>query len=150
MKVLSALDDVRCWHRHCGGVRKCPKADVQKAETSRPQNLNEGLGQDMHRKARTMSAFDTSLNVAAQCQALSARAGRSNAPAVRAAGWLSLAAAPTYHGAAHCSRWRRAGYAVLGRASCVTAERDGPDVRADERVSFGALAEADLHPGRED
>src|ERR1700731_4977599 len=52
-----------------------------------------------------------------------------------------------HHGAADgCSWWRPAGYALLGRATCVTARRNGPDVRADERLPFGALAEADLQP----
>jgi hypothetical protein len=35
---------------------------------------------------------------------------------------------------------------VLGRAWCVTAERNGPNVRADERIPFDALAETDLPP----
>jgi hypothetical protein len=35
---------------------------------------------------------------------------------------------------------------VLGRAWCVTAERNGPNVPADERIPFGALAETDLPP----
>src|ERR1700682_3911240 len=43
-----------------------------------------------------------------------------------------------------CSWWRPAGYALLGRARCVTAQRNGPDVLADECLPFGALAEADL------
>jgi len=43
-----------------------------------------------------MSAFHTSLNVAAERQAARARAGRGNAAAHRAAGWLPLAAAPTF------------------------------------------------------
>jgi hypothetical protein len=33
---------------------------------------------------------------------------------------------------------------VLDRARCVTAGRNGADVRADERLPFGPLAEADL------
>src|SRR5260370_5107910 len=50
-----------------------------------------------------------------------------------------------HHGAADgCSWWRPAGYALLGRATCVTAERNGPDVLADERLPFGALAEDDF------
>jgi len=48
------------------------------------------------------------------------------------------------HGAAYGCSWRRPdGYALLSR---VTAERNGPDVPADERLPFGALAEADLQP----
>ena len=51
------------------------------------------------------------------------------------------------HGAAYgCSWWRPVGYALLGRARCVIAERNGPDVLADECLPFGALAEADLQP----
>jgi hypothetical protein len=49
------------------------------------------------------------------------------------------------HGGAYSGRRRRhAGYALRGRACCVSAERNGPDVRSDERLPFGALAEADL------
>jgi hypothetical protein len=33
---------------------------------------------------------------------------------------------------------------VLGRAWCVAAERNGPNVCAHERIPFGALAETDL------
>src|ERR1700733_4174357 len=52
-----------------------------------------------------------------------------------------------HHGAADGrSRWRPAGYALLGCAGCVTAQRHGPDVRADECLPFGALAGADLWP----
>src|ERR1700736_4771733 len=51
------------------------------------------------------------------------------------------------HGAAYvCSWWRPAGYVLLGRARCVTAERNGPDVLADERLPFGALVKADPRP----
>ena len=42
-----------------------------------------------------------------------------------------------------CSRRWHDGYALLGRA-WVSADRNGPDVRADECLPFGALAEADL------
>src|SRR4029077_10561885 len=41
---------------------------------------------------------------------------------------------------------RRRGHDVLDRAWCVSAERNGPDVRADERIPCGALAETDLPP----
>ena len=37
---------------------------------------------------------------------------------------------------------------MLGRATCVAAERDGLDVCADERVPFGALAEVDLRQAK--
>jgi hypothetical protein len=37
---------------------------------------------------------------------------------------------------------------VLGRAGCLTAERDGPYIFADERVPFGALAKAALRPAK--
>ena len=54
------------------------------------------------------------------------------------------------HGATDgCSWWRPAGYALLGRARCVTAERNDPDVRADECLPFRALAEADLQPAKQ-
>jgi hypothetical protein len=53
------------------------------------------------------------------------------------------------HGAAYgCSSCRPAGYALLGRARCVTADRNGPDVLAHECLPFGALAEADLQPAK--
>ena len=44
------------------------------------------------------------------------------------------------------SRRRTAGYPVLGRGSCVAAERNDPDVLADERFPFATLAEADFEP----
>ena len=71
---------------------------------------------------------------------------RSDAAALGAAGWLGLAAAPTFAVMAllTCVSGGRRGHDVLGRAWCVTAERNGPDVRADERIPFGALAETDL------
>src|SRR5436305_6511304 len=51
------------------------------------------------------------------------------------------------HGAGYgCFGWRRAGYALRGHARGVAAERNGADVRADERLPFGALAEADRQP----
>jgi hypothetical protein len=51
------------------------------------------------------------------------------------------------HGAAHGrSRRRPAGYPLLDRGTYVAAERNGPDVFADERLPFAALAEADLEP----
>src|SRR5271165_4336203 len=47
------------------------------------------------------------------------------------------------HGADdRCSRRGPGGYALLGRA-WVSADRNGPDVHADECLPFGALAEAD-------
>src|SRR5260370_28733388 len=53
------------------------------------------------------------------------------------------------HGVAHGrSRWRLAGYALLGRAGCVTADRNDPDVRAHEGLPCGPLAEANLHPDK--
>ena len=73
--------------------------------------------------------------------------GGGNAAALGAADWLCLAAAPTFAITAYgCSWWRPVGYALLGRARCVIAERNGPDVLADECLPFGALAEADLQP----
>ena len=63
-----------------------------------------------------------------------------------AADWLRFAAAPTFAIMALLT-------GVLGgslqdilcsAARCVTAERNGLDVHADERLSFGALAETDL------
>src|SRR6266480_1525312 len=49
------------------------------------------------------------------------------------------------HGAAH-ERSRRppAGYPLLGRGAYVAAERNDPDVLADERLPFAALAESNL------
>src|SRR2546421_197963 len=49
------------------------------------------------------------------------------------------------HGAAcGAQRRRHVGYALLGHAKWIAAKRNGPDVSADERLSFDALAEADL------
>src|SRR5215472_1613636 len=51
------------------------------------------------------------------------------------------------HGAAHrCFRWWSAGSLLFSPARCIVAERNGPDVPADERLPFGALAEADRPP----
>src|SRR4030088_3586666 len=48
-------------------------------------------------------------------------------------------------GAADGCCWRRrCGYALPGRARCVSVERNGPDVLADEYLPFDALAEAGL------
>ena len=71
-----------------------------------------------------------------------------NADALGATDWICLAADADFrhHGAADgCSRRRLAGHGVFGR-SCLAARRNGPDVPADERLPFGALAEADLEP----
>jgi len=38
---------------------------------------------------------------------------------------------------------------MFGRAGCLVAEGNGPDVFADERVPFGALAEAGLQPAKQ-
>jgi hypothetical protein len=64
--------------------------------------------------------------------------------------WLSLAAAPTFPIMALLTGVLGGGqqYAVLGRAGCLTAERNGPDVFADERFPFGALAKAALQPAK--
>ena len=76
------------------------------------------------------------------------RRENGNAAAIGAADWLHLAAAPTFAIMALLT-------AVLGGGSldalcskCVTAERNGPDVLADERLPFGALAEADRQPAK--
>ena len=60
--------------------------------------------------------------------------------------WPSLAAAPTFAIMALLTPvlGGNAGYALLGRAGCFTAERNGPDVFAHERLRFRALAEAGL------
>jgi hypothetical protein len=52
------------------------------------------------------------------------------------------------HGAAYRFSCRRsaARWALLGCARRLTAERNGPNVLADERLPFGALAEVDLQP----
>src|SRR5258707_2104401 len=51
-------------------------------------------------------------------------------------------------GAAEGGSWWRTGGWVVFSGRCVAAERDGPDVPADERLPFGALAEADLQPAK--
>src|SRR5689334_22750674 len=50
------------------------------------------------------------------------------------------------HGATHGRSWRQPGYALRGDARYIFAERNGPDVSADECLPFGAMAEADLQP----
>ena len=53
------------------------------------------------------------------------------------------------HGAAYeYLWWGTAGYTLLGHAWCVTAERNGPNVPANERLPFGALVEADFRPAK--
>jgi hypothetical protein len=72
------------------------------------------------------------------------------AAALGIAKWLCLAATPTFAIMAlmnGCSRRGPDGYALLGRA-WVSADRNGPDVHADERLPFGALAEADLQAAK--
>src|ERR1700730_3726577 len=51
-------------------------------------------------------------------------------------------------GAADGGTWWRTGGCVVFSRGRVAAERDGPDVPADERLPFGALAEADLQPAK--
>ena len=65
-----------------------------------------------------------------------------------AADWVCLAAAPTFAVMALLTGVLGGGQQeyVLRCASCVTARRNGLDVHADERLPFGALAEADLQP----
>src|SRR5258706_11260372 len=51
-------------------------------------------------------------------------------------------------GAADGGSWWRTGGCVVFSRRCVAARRNGPDVPADERLPFGALAEADLQPAK--
>jgi hypothetical protein len=63
------------------------------------------------------------------------------AAALGIAKWLCLAATPTFAIMAlmtRCSRRGPDGYALLGRA-WVSADRNGPDVHADERLPFRCL-----------
>jgi len=86
---------------------------------------------------------------ATQHKTAGACAGSGNAAALAAADWLHLAAAPTFALMALLTAVLGGGapdVALLDRARRVTAERNGPDVLADERLPFGALAEADLNP----
>ena len=73
---------------------------------------------------------------------------RSYAAALGPAGWLGLAACRCAdlrrHGAPDLSVQRRRGHDVLGHGWCVAAEWDGPNVCADERIPFGALAETNF------
>src|SRR5215813_9388037 len=47
------------------------------------------------------------------------------------------------HGTADRRPWRQhAGYSLFGRARRITVDRNGSDVRVDERLPPGALAEA--------
>ena len=74
----------------------------------------------------------------------------SNDAAARgAADWLCLAAAPTFAIMALLTGVLGDGpLDMLCSRARVTAERNGPDVLADERLPFGALAEADLQPAK--
>jgi hypothetical protein len=80
------------------------------------------------------------------CAGGAIRAESGHVAALRAVDWLYLAAAPTFAIMALLGRSRRrpAGYLVLGGGTYVAAERNDPDVLADERLPFAALAEADL------
>ena len=76
-----------------------------------------------------------------------ARAGNVDATGRGAVRWLSLAAAPTFAIMALLTGVLGTGPSdVLCSAAhdASTAERNGPDVPADERLSFGPLAEADI------
>jgi hypothetical protein len=53
-----------------------------------------------------------------------------------------------HHGATDGRSWWWPADAMLGCAGCVTAEWNGLDVHADERLPFEALAEADLEPAK--
>ena len=89
--------------------------------------------------------------IATRREDLCGRTGSVDATGRGAVHWLGLAAAPTFAIMAlltGCSRRRRAGCALLGGARCVTAERNGPDVPADDCLPFGAVAEADLRPAQ--
>ena len=48
------------------------------------------------------------------------------------------------HGAAYCCGWQRPARYTLFGCERIAGGRDGPDVFADERLPFGALAETDL------
>ncbi len=64
-----------------------------------------------------------------------------------AADWLSLAAAPTFAVMALLTGVFGGGvpdFLLRGYARCVAAHRHGADVFADERLSPGALAQADF------
>src|SRR6516164_9307603 len=50
------------------------------------------------------------------------------------------------HGRAHRRFRRPNGYPLLRRGTCVAADRNDPDVLADECLPFVALAEADVQP----
>ena len=70
---------------------------------------------------------------------------RDNVITLRAADWLSLAAAPTFAFMAAFTGVRggeRARDDVLCRITCLGAERDGSDVPVDERLPSRALVEA--------
>jgi hypothetical protein len=53
------------------------------------------------------------------------------------------------HGATYRDPWwQHAGYTLLGRWKWIPTERHGPDVFADERLPFAALAEARLQSAK--
>ena len=75
--------------------------------------------------------------------------GGGTAAALGAADWLCLAAAPTFAIMALLTGVLGGGPPDMlcsAAQDASAAERNGPDVRADERLPFGALAEADLQP----
>jgi hypothetical protein len=75
-----------------------------------------------------------------------------NAAALGAADWLCLAAAPTFAIMALLTGVLGGGANgdhLFDRARCDTADRNGPDVCAHERLPFGALAEADRQPTKQ-
>jgi hypothetical protein len=72
-----------------------------------------------------------------------------NVAAFGAAGWLSLAAAPTFAIMALLTGILEGGAPDICSAQVATPlERNGPDVFADERLPFGALAEAGRQPAK--
>jgi hypothetical protein len=72
-------------------------------------------------------------------------------PALGAADWISLAAAPTFAIMALLTGIPGGGSPDMlcsATQRCIAADRNGLDVFADERFPFGAMAEADLPRGK--
>jgi hypothetical protein len=80
------------------------------------------------------------------CAGVAIRFESGHAVALRTADWLCLAAAPTFAIMALLTSIFGGGPPdmLCSAGHGVSAERNGPNVPADERVPFAALAETDL------
>src|SRR5208337_3424121 len=124
-------------------ARQLRRRGLARREVGRGVGRRRGRLPEPRRRHEGMTeAYHASSTGAAICD------DEGAAAALGIAKWLCLAATPTFAIMALMTGvlgGGPGGYALLGRA-WVSAERNGPDVLADERLSFGALAEAGLRP----